>query len=172
MVKMRDSKLGRNDWETFFQQKWRAKGMLRAYHGEHVSERKWERMFSRRLLSVANMEPRYMARNDGSEMAAGRGSGREVKPNYERSKLREIKHTPYMQMAFAPMERRLDIAVFRALFASSARQARQMCVHGKVKVNGKVVSPPELASPFPCPSCPACTRCCGALPSASCAALI
>lgn len=41
-----------------------------------------------------------------------------------------------MQMIYAPMERRLDQAVFRALFASSARQARQFCVHGAVKVNG------------------------------------
>lgn len=44
---------------------------------------------------------------------------------------------PYMQMTFAPMERRLDVSIFRALFASSARQARQFVVHGAVKVNGK-----------------------------------
>ena len=49
---------------------------------------------------------------------------------------------PYMQMAFAPLERRLDTAIFRALFASSARQARQFVVHGAVKVNGKKMSYP------------------------------
>lgn len=47
--------------------------------------------------------------------------------------------TPYMQMTFAPLERRLDTAVFRALFASSVRQARQFIIHGAVKVNGKKV---------------------------------
>lgn len=47
--------------------------------------------------------------------------------------------TPYMQMTFAPLERRLDTAVFRALFASSVRQARQFVIHGAVKVNGKKV---------------------------------
>ncbi|RYO85743.1 hypothetical protein DL762_005064 [Monosporascus cannonballus] len=139
---MRSPKIGTSDNETFFQQKWRAKGMLRAYHGEHVVERKWERMFSRRLLGVADMDPAYMARNDGSELAAGRGSGRDEPPRWDEETIRRRTLTPYMQMAFAPMERRLDIAVFRAMFASSARQARQLCVHGKVKVNGKVMPYP------------------------------
>lgn len=138
---MRDPRIGQSDGETFFQQKWRAKGMLRAYHGEHVVERKWERMFSRRLLGVADMDPAYMAHHDGAELAAGRGSGRDdARPRWANAKVESRVLTPYMQMAFAPMERRLDIAVFRAMFASSARQARQMCVHGKVKVNGRVVS--------------------------------
>jgi ribosomal protein S4 len=42
-------------------------------------------------------------------------------------------------MAYYPLERRLDTAIFRALFASSVRQARQFVVHGLVKVNGKKV---------------------------------
>ncbi|RYP66158.1 hypothetical protein DL769_006102 [Monosporascus sp. CRB-8-3] len=142
LVRMRSPKIGTSDNETFFQQKWRAKGLLRAYHGEHVVERKWERMFSRRLLGVADMDPAYMARNDGSELAAGRGSGRDEPPRWDAETIRRRTLTPYMQMAFAPMERRLDIAVFRAMFASSARQARQLCVHGKVKVNGKVMPYP------------------------------
>ncbi|KAI1329582.1 hypothetical protein F5Y16DRAFT_89424 [Xylariaceae sp. FL0255] len=123
--------------ETFFQQKWKAKGLMRNYHGEHIVESKWERMFSRRLLSVVNMDPSYMAKNDGSEMAEGRGSGKDRPPNWNNPEVRKRTATPYMQMTFAPMERRLDIAVFRAMFASSVRQARQYCVHGAVKVNGK-----------------------------------
>lgn len=114
--------------------------MLRGYHGEHIKERDWERMFSRRLLSVANMDPRYMAEFDGSEKAAGRGSGKQDEPNWDKPKVAPKVITPYMNMAFAPMERRLDIAIFRAMFASSARQARQFVIHGAVKVNGKKVS--------------------------------
>lgn len=121
--------------KTFFQQKWIAKAFTRGYHGEHVKERQWERMFSRRLLSVVNMTPEYMATNDGSEQATGRGSGLQTTNRAPD----EVKRTPYMQMTFAPLERRLDTAIFRALFASSARQARQMVVHGGVKVNGKKV---------------------------------
>ena len=92
-------------------------------------------MFSRRLKSVIPMDPEYLAKNDGSLESAGRGSGIEK----ERPAPRQPA-TPYMQMAFAPLERRLDTAIFRALFASSARQARQFVVHGAVKVNGKKAS--------------------------------
>ena len=45
-----------------------------------------------------------------------------------------------MQMTYAPVERRLDMAVFRSLFATSIRQARLMVIHGAVTVNGKKVS--------------------------------
>lgn len=48
-------------------------------------------------------------------------------------------------MVYAPVERRLDTAIFRALFASSTRQARQFVVHGYVKVNGKKVSNLEIS---------------------------
>ncbi|KAI0483315.1 alpha-L RNA-binding motif-containing protein [Xylariaceae sp. FL0804] len=140
-ARMRDPRIGLNRPETFFQQKWRAKALMRTYHGEHVREGKWERMFSRRLLGVAEMDAQKMASNDGSEQAAGRGSGRQKIPpghRLNRDGAAEVPpFTPYMLMAFAPLERRLDIAIFRAMFASSARQARQFCVHGAVKVNGK-----------------------------------
>ena len=91
-------------------------------------------MFSKKLRSVVPMDPAYLAENDGGKESAGRGSGAE-----EAAGSKEIKHTPRMLMTFAPLERRLDIAIFRALFASSARQARQFVVHGNVTVNGKEV---------------------------------
>lgn len=153
---------------TFFQQKWAAKSKTRAYHGEHIPEKKWTRLFSRRLLSAVEMPPEYLAAHDGSEQAAGRGSGLSTlnlsaemysqipKPStQERSSRRKgqlfgdvnkllsdrfTEMTPYMQMTFAPLERRLDTAIFRALFASSVRQARQFVIHGAVKVNGLKVS--------------------------------
>lgn len=157
---------------TFFQQKWAAKAKTRGYHGEHVSEKKWVRLFSRRLLSAVDLPPEYLAANDGSEQAAGRGSGLSTSnltaetysrvPRTSSLKRRQPSHfsqrreggfgdvnsmlskqhehmTPYMQMTFAPLERRLDTAVFRAMFASSVRQARQFVIHGAVKVNGKKV---------------------------------
>ncbi|OJK03249.1 hypothetical protein ASPACDRAFT_76315 [Aspergillus aculeatus ATCC 16872] len=143
---------------TFFQQKWKAKAAARAYHGEQVSEKQWQRMFSPRLRSVVPMAPSNLARDDGSAMSAGRGSGltqappREEmeefkvhegdagsvkKPRVSRASYTGERTTPYVQMTFAPLERRLDTAIFRAMFASSARQARQFVVHGAVKVNGK-----------------------------------
>ncbi|KAI8654896.1 S4 domain-containing protein [Fusarium keratoplasticum] len=161
---------------TFFQQKWAAKSKTRGYHGEHIPEKKWVRLFSRRLLSSVDLPPEYLAANDGSEQAAGRGSGlttsKVTAESYSRvsqgsTKVRSLSHpaqrksgygdvnemlsqhfenmTPYMQMTFAPLERRLDTAVFRAMFASSVRQARQFIIHGAVKVNGKKMVHPSYA---------------------------
>ncbi|KAL3477930.1 hypothetical protein BJX99DRAFT_225114 [Aspergillus californicus] len=130
---------------TFFQQKWTAKSMARDYHGEQVPERQWERMFSRRLRSVVPMSIRRLTENDGSAQALGRGLGltpeklsKKEQEEFDKDRdNRPLRPTPYMHMTFAPLERRLDVAVFRALFASSARQARQFVVHGAVTVNGK-----------------------------------
>ncbi|CCT64234.1 related to NAM9-mitochondrial ribosomal protein, small subunit [Fusarium fujikuroi] len=165
-----------NSRATFFQQKWAAKSKTRGYHGEHVSEKKWVRLFSRRLQSAVDLPPEYLAANDGAEQAAGRGSGLTTSnvtaETYSRvpkgsTTVRSPSHpaqrgrafgnvndmlsehfqnmTPYMQMTFAPLERRLDTAVFRAMFASSVRQARQFIIHGAVKVNGKKMVHPSYA---------------------------
>ncbi|KAL6719877.1 hypothetical protein ACLMJK_001798 [Lecanora helva] len=123
---------------TFFQQKWTAKSLTRAYHGETIREKKWTRMFRRTIRSVVPMDFNALAEQDGSEQAAGRGSGLETPPD---SKQRVLPRTPYLNMTYAPTERRLDTAIFRALFASSTRQARQFVTHGYVKVNGKQVFP-------------------------------
>ena len=83
------------------------------------------------------MDFKMLAEKDGSEQAKGRGSGLEPPPN---RKPKPFPRTPYLNMTYAPIERRLDTAIFRALFASSTRQARQFVVHGYVNVNGKKVS--------------------------------
>jgi ribosomal protein S4 len=133
------SRLGRTQTRgTYFQQKWKAKAATRAYHGEQIREKQWQRMFTSRIKSVIPMNHRYLAAFDGSEQAAGRGSGIEQKlTGWEAQKSQAA--IPFMNMTFSPVERRLDTAIFRALFASSARQARQFVIHGGVKVNGKKV---------------------------------
>jgi ribosomal protein S4 len=113
--------------------------MARAYHGEQVRESQWARMFSRRIRSVVPMHTMKLAQDDGSAMSAGRGAGLESKPRPDYKPDTSSRLTPFTQMTFAPLERRLDVAIFRAMFASSARQARQFVVHGAVTVNGKQV---------------------------------
>ncbi|PVI08741.1 alpha-L RNA-binding motif-containing protein [Periconia macrospinosa] len=129
--------------KTYFQQKWTAKSLTRAYHGEQIREKVWKRLFKRNLPAVVPMDYKHLARYDGSEQAAGRGAGRDIKGGSKTPPM-----TPYMQMTYYPIERRLDSAIFRSLFASSVRQARQFCVHGLVKVNGKkMVYPGYMLNP-------------------------
>ena len=187
----------RERYRTFFQQKFAAKSMTRAYHGENVGEKKWRRLFSRRLYTAIEMPPKYLAKYDGSEQGAGRGSGLEVGPGEiapsasafsdadsrlfrtiqnDRATMRDFnwrasglamprdavgdtisnpvrKITPYMQQLYWPLERRLDTAIFRAMFASSVRQARQFIVHGSVTVNGiKVGVIPKMGEQHPVPA--------------------
>lgn len=81
------------------------------------------------------MKTAHLGASDGSQFAEGRGSGLADVGEGGGRKLT----VPYMNQVYAPMERRLDTALFRAMFASSSLQARQFCIHGFVKVNGKKV---------------------------------
>ncbi|KAG0639944.1 hypothetical protein HOY80DRAFT_46663 [Tuber brumale] len=129
--------------KTFFQQKWAAKAEVRHYHGEHLTNRQWQNIFRHTMKASVPMRNSQLALNNGSEMAMGRGSGLQGDEGYGR-----VKTVPYMCQLFWPMERRLDMAVHRAMFASSARQARQFVVHGFVKVNGKkMVHPGYMLNP-------------------------
>lgn len=119
--------------------------MTRAYHNPYVREGQWTRMFDRRLPAVVPMDHKYLAKYDGSEMASGRGSGLDKSGlragngdgDFLGQQQQRVQKTPYMHMTFHPLERRLDTAIWRALFASSVKQARQFVVHGWVTVNGK-----------------------------------
>ena len=93
-------------------------------------------MFRPHFNAVVPLKYDELARDDGAKYAMGRGSGLEEPPEKKRN---PPLRTPYMNMIYAPVERRLDTAIFRALFASSTRQARQFVIHGYVKVNGKTV---------------------------------
>ena len=137
---------------TYFQQKWYAKKMTRAYHGDTLGETHWRRIFRPDMRSVVSMNANYLGRNDGSELSAGRGggksqgmddSGTETRMGIKQVS-RRTKRVPYMNMVYHQLERRLDVAIWRALFASSTKQARQFCVHGGVTVNGRKVCTIDL----------------------------
>ncbi|CUS22329.1 LAQU0S05e02938g1_1 [Lachancea quebecensis] len=102
--------------KTLYQQKWTAKQETRAYHGEHMTEGRWQTNFTPKLDSVAQLD------------ASLKGG--------------EIEQTPILLQTFAVLEKRLDFALFRAMFASSVRQARQFILHGNVFVNGIKITQP------------------------------
>lgn len=111
-------KKGKVDFKSksLYQQKWNAKQETRAYHGEYLTEKRFKTNFSSNLESVAQLD-----RN----LRGGR-----------------LPDTPYMLQTYAILEKRLDFAIFRSMFASSVRQARQFILHGAVKVNGIQIKHP------------------------------
>ena len=103
---------------SLFQQKWNAKQETRAYHGEHLTESRWKTLFNPNLETVAQLD------------ASLRG--------------KKIAETPMPLQTYAPLEKRLEVALFRAMFASSVRQARQFILGGHVTVNGVVIKHPSF----------------------------
>lgn len=103
---------------TLFQQKWKAKKETRAYHGEHLTESRWKTLFLPNLESVAQLDASL--------------KGVEVSP------------TPMSLQTFAVLEKRLEFALFRSMFASSVRQAREFIRSGSVQVNGVTIRHPAF----------------------------
>lgn len=108
----------RYDGKTLYQQKWNAKAETRAYHGEHLTEKRWKAIFDPSLETVAQLD----ASLKGSKVAP----------------------TPMTLQTYASLEKRLELAVFRSMFASSVRQAREFILGGSVLVNGVVIKHPSF----------------------------
>lgn len=103
---------------SMFQQQFQAKSETRAFHGPHLTETQWRNIFKGELNGVNPLR-----------------STKEAVDEQQRE-------TPWALQTYLPTERRLDTAIFRSFFASSTRQAHQLIVKGKVKVNGiKIRSP-------------------------------
>ena len=64
--------------------------------------------------------------------------------NYVKRALGKIKHGDTPELLLQQLERRLDNVVFRAGFAPTRRQARQMVSHGHFMFNGRKVTIPSL----------------------------
>lgn len=102
-----------------FKQQWYAKQETRLYHGEHIREGRWKTDFDSKLKGVAQLDASL--------------SGNQVDVP-----------APLMMQTYAVLEKRLDFAIFRAMFASSIRQARQFIIAKLVKVNGVVIRHPNF----------------------------
>lgn len=102
---------------TLYQQKWASKQETRGYHGEHIKEGRWQALFEKKLEGVAQLD------------ASLKGN---------------VPSTPMVLQTFAPLEKRLDHAVYRSLFASSVRQAKKFILNGHVKVNGVIIKHPDF----------------------------
>lgn len=104
---------------TMYQQRWRAKRLLRGYHGDWIRERRFKRWFL--PLDV----PRIPAQHSEASSSAG-----------------TEERMPIASLFVRDVERRLDTVVFRCCFARSAREARALVIQGKVRLNGDKVCRP------------------------------
>jgi ribosomal protein S4 len=96
--------------KSVFQQRWKAKRELRAYHVPNISEKQ---LIDRHFNSKIQLQ--HLSRAEAERVP------------------------PVQALGFAELERRVDVVVFRSHFASSIWEARRMVVEGHVKVNGETV---------------------------------
>lgn len=103
---------------TMFQQRWRSKRFLRGYHGDWIGERRFRRWYLPTSVPRLGMQSQSLASS-----STERG-------------MSEQERMPVITLFLRDVERRLDTVVHRCCFARSAREARALIVHGKVKLNG------------------------------------
>ncbi|SPO23959.1 related to ribosomal protein S4 precursor, mitochondrial [Ustilago trichophora] len=154
---------------TMYQQRWRSKRFLRAYHGDWIPEKRFKRWFlptelpsfvppqvsaSSGSSSASNAGPRKGGLFDKALQArrAPTGPAAEVGSRHaavtQQKVIEEMDPMPTASLFMRDVERRLDVVVFRSCFARSAYESRGMVVQGKVKVNGvKCNNPNQLLQP-------------------------
>lgn len=123
-----------------YQQRWRSKRFLRAYHGDWIPEKRFKRWF------LPSDLPRFLP----PKGAARHGGAIERAIRARRFGVQEpaAQRMPTASLFMRDVERRLDVVVFRSCFARSAYEARSLVVQGKVTLNGhKCANPNTLLSP-------------------------
>ncbi|EPQ27652.1 uncharacterized protein PFL1_04790 [Pseudozyma flocculosa PF-1] len=139
---------------TMYQQRWRSKRFLRAYHGDWIPEKRFKRWFLPTDL------PRFQPPQVSTASTSGSSTGPKMGGAFDRAmRLRtsvkgsggpgqngtpQMEKMPTASLFMRDVERRLDVVVFRCCFARSAYEARALVVQGKVSLNGKKCSDPNV----------------------------
>ncbi|WVQ71900.1 hypothetical protein IAR50_001442 [Cryptococcus sp. DSM 104548] len=131
---------------TPYQLRFTAKRLIRGYHGDHIGFTKFSRWYMPEKLPAIHQAEKRNATSaemgkwvEGRERAGGRTADeKRVKKKAEDSR------APIGTMLFADVERRLDVAIFRACFAQNVWEGRRYVVQGHVKLNGQVVRNPNV----------------------------
>ncbi|KAJ3737241.1 hypothetical protein DFJ43DRAFT_1046816 [Lentinula guzmanii] len=120
--------------KTLFQQRWRSKALVRAYHGDYIPEKIFKKWYV--PDNLPNVRPRKAISGD-DKIALEEYAGRKVKDDgYEEEEIQDGM-APVGSLMFSEVERRIDTVVFRSCFAKSIYEARRLVVHGNVKLNGQ-----------------------------------
>ncbi|KAK7061754.1 S4 RNA-binding domain-containing protein [Favolaschia claudopus] len=136
--KKKDLDFGGGSRDTLFQQRWRAKTLVRAYHGDLLNEKIFKRWYLPDYLPDVRPRRKVFS-GDQAQLAefAKRKQKEEKKDEKDKEKEKDKGLAPIGSLMFAEVERRLDVLIFRSCFAHSIYEARRLVVHGNVLLNGK-----------------------------------
>ncbi|THH16309.1 hypothetical protein EW146_g4312 [Bondarzewia mesenterica] len=124
--------------KTLFQQRWAAKALVRAYHGDFINEKAFKQWYLPSTLP--DVRPRRSAAGDDTLDISKWAKQDKTVEKERRKREEEAQHAelaPVGSLMFAEVERRIDVFIFRACLAHSVYDARRMVVHGDVLLNGK-----------------------------------
>lgn len=124
---------------SLFQQRWKSKTLVRAYHGDHINEKIFKRWYVPSTLP--DVRPRR-AKFPVASIGLKQWARKNDVADQERKRFKEEEEkgmAPVGSLMFTEVERRLDVLVFRSCLAPSVYEARRMVVHGDVLLNGKKV---------------------------------
>ncbi|KAF8869933.1 hypothetical protein BD779DRAFT_1582962 [Infundibulicybe gibba] len=119
---------------SLFQQRWKSKAMVRAYHGDYINEKIFKRWYLPETLP--DVRPRRKILGDDKtalqEFAKRKQKEKDLEIEEEQKGM-----APVGSLMFAEVERRIDVFIFRCCFAHSVYEARRLVIHGDVMLNGK-----------------------------------
>ena len=121
---------------TLFQQRWKSKAAVRAYHGDYIPEKVFKRWYL--PDSLPDVRPRRQVFS-GDNLDLELYARRKLKEKRQEEEIEEKGLAPVGSLMFSEVERRIDTIVFRSCFAHSIYEARRLIIHGDVKLNGKKV---------------------------------
>ncbi|KIY52169.1 alpha-L RNA-binding motif-containing protein [Fistulina hepatica ATCC 64428] len=114
---------------TLFQCRWKAKRLVRAYHGDYINEKIFKRWYLPE--SIPDVRPTKPRSDDDTLTKFAQRKGR---AQWQRRSAFEM--PPVTSLMFANVERRVDTLIFRSCFAPSIYEARRLVIHGHVRLNG------------------------------------
>jgi ribosomal protein S4 len=129
--------------KSLFQQRWIAKRLVRAYHGDFINEKIFKRWYLPSTLP--DVRPRRGQTEDYTTQLNKWAKLPKAVDKDAKARRQEIdgeeqeELPPVGSLMFSEVERRIDVVIFRACLAHSVYDARRMVVHGQVLLNGKKV---------------------------------
>lgn len=121
---------------TLFQQRWKSKAAVRAYHGDYIPEKVFKRWYL--PDSLPDVRPRRQVFS-GDNLDLELYARRKLKEKKDEEEIAKKGMAPVGSLMFSEVERRIDTVVFRSCFAHSIYEARRLVIHGDVMLNGKKV---------------------------------